>query len=96
VWLVTTLLAALIVIIVWKFAPNLRRYRTDILGLMLWGATVMILIDHILGYEGGEFLEATTNGMITNGALLGVVMLVPVFIVWGAILMVDRSLKRRH
>ena len=57
---------------------------------MLWGATIMILVDHVLGYEGGQFLEVETNGMIRSGTLLGVVMLVPVFLVWGIALFVSK------
>lgn len=49
---------------------------------MLWGATVMILIDHLLGYKGGKFLELETDGLIKNGVLLGVLMFIPVFIIW--------------
>jgi hypothetical protein len=49
---------------------------------MLWGATVMILIDHLLGYNGGKFLEFETDGLIRNGILLGVLMFIPVFIIW--------------
>jgi hypothetical protein len=54
----------------------------------------MILVDHILGYEGGAFLEKTTGGMIKNGAMLGIVMLVPVFVIWGISLLIA-NLKRR-
>lgn len=49
---------------------------------MLWGATTMILVDHLLGYGGGKFLEFETDGLIKNGTLLGVLMLIPVFIIW--------------
>ena len=59
---------------------------------MLWGASVMILTDHVLGYEGGEFIEMTTEGMITNGGVLGVAMLIPIFLVWEIYVII--SLKR--
>jgi len=49
---------------------------------MLWGAVIMILVDHILGYEGGAFLEARTDGLIENGTTLGLLMLIPVFFAW--------------
>jgi len=61
---------------------------------MLWGAVAMIFIDHILGYEGGAFLEKATDGMIKNGSLLGIAMLLPVFIIWGVSLLIS-NLKRR-
>ena len=47
---------------------------------MLWGAFIMILVDHILGYEGGAFIEIETDGLIKSGFVLGLAMLVPVFL----------------
>ena len=91
-WLVTTSIAAAGATLTKFVLP--KKYRLDFLSLMLWGAAVMILIDHILGYGGGEFLEKTTDGMIKNGAVLGIAMLVPVFIIWGISLLIS-NLKRR-
>ena len=51
-------------------------------SLRLWGASVMILTDHIIGYESGEFIQMTTEGMITSGTVLGIAMLIPIFIIW--------------
>ncbi|EMR74228.1 hypothetical protein MBGDN05_00820, partial [Thermoplasmatales archaeon SCGC AB-539-N05] len=36
--------------------------------------------------RGGAFLELETEGLITNAALLGIVMLIPIFILWGIVL----------
>ena len=83
-WLVTTLIAAVAVTAIWYVKPKI--YRLDILSLMLWGTSVMILVDHILGYEGGEFIELETEGLITSGTLLGIVMLIPILILWEVIL----------
>jgi len=91
-WLVTTSIAAAGATLTKFVLP--KKYRLDFLSLMLWGAVVMILIDHILGYEGREFLEKITDGMIKNGAVLGIAMLVPVFIIWGISLLIS-NLKRR-
>jgi len=79
-WLITTLIAAIAVTAIWYVKPKI--YKLDILSLMLWGTSIMILVDHILGYEGGAFLELETEGLITNATLLGIVMLIPIFIVW--------------
>jgi len=87
-WLVTTLIAAIAVTAIWYIKPKI--YKLDILSLMLWGTSIMILVDHILGYEGGEFLELETDGLITNGALLGIVMLIPIFVIWEIILIVSK------
>jgi len=91
-WLVTTSIAAAGATLGKFVLP--KDYKLGFLALMLWGATAMILIDHVLGYEGGAFLENTTDGMIKNGTMLGIVMLVPVFIIWGVSLLIS-NLKRR-
>jgi len=87
-WLVTTMMAAIIATAAWYFTK--RDYRLDLLSLMLWGTSIMILVDHILGYEGGAFLELETEGLITNATLLGIVMLIPIFIVWEIILILTK------
>ncbi|MFH0816063.1 MAG: hypothetical protein V1934_04535 [Methanobacteriota archaeon] len=83
-WLVTSLIAAIAVTAAWRFAPKI--YRMDILSLMLWGLTMMILVDHVLGYEGGAFLQMETDGLVQNGVVLGIIMLVPVVAIWGVCL----------
>ena len=91
-WLVTTSLAAVGATLGKLVLP--KDYKLGFLALMLWGAAAMILIDHILGYEGGAFLEKTTDGMINSGAILGIAMLVPVFIIRGISLLIS-NLRRR-
>ena len=87
-WLVTTLIAAIVVTALWYFTKN--NYRLDLLALMLWGTSIMILVDHILGYEGGEFISLETEGLITNSTLLGIVMLIPIFILWEIVLILRK------
>jgi len=87
-WLVTTLIAAIIATVAWYISK--KDYKLDILSLMLWGTSIMILVDHILGYEGGAFLEIQTEGLIANATLLGIVMLIPIFIVWEIILILTK------
>jgi hypothetical protein len=91
-WLVTTSIAASGATLANFILP--KKYKLDFLALMLWGASAMILVDHIFGYEGGAFFEKTTDGMIKNSTILGLAMLVPVFIIWG-ILLVISNLRRR-
>jgi len=95
-WLFTTLIAAVGVTILWYMAP--RMYKLDLLSLMLWGATFMILVDHILNYDGESFVEMETGGFINNSILLGIVMLIPVFSIWIIILLIKKpkqNLERR-
>jgi len=87
-WLITTLIAAIVVTAIWFVKPKI--YKLDILSLMLWGTSIMILVDHILGYEGGEFIELETEGMITSGTLLGIVMLIPIFVLWEILLITSK------
>lgn len=51
----------------------------------------MILVDHILGYEGGAFVELETDGLITNGAVLGIVMMIPTLIIWALLLFTSQQ-----
>jgi ABC-type transport system involved in multi-copper enzyme maturation permease subunit len=88
-WLVTTLIAAIAVTVMWLALPK-NRYKLDFLALMMWGASLMILVDHVLGYEGGEFIQMETEGMITNGIVLGIAMIIPIFIIWGIALLIER------
>ena len=92
-WLVTTLIAALAVTVVWYVKPKI--YKLDILALMLWGTSIMILVDHIIGYEGGQFIELQTDGLIANGTLLGIVMLIPIFLVWELLLITSKPKQKR-
>jgi hypothetical protein len=95
-WLITTLIAAIGATILWYASP--RIYKLDLLSLMLWGASLMILVDHILGYEGGSFIEMETEGLINNSILLGIVMIIPVFIIWILVLIIKKptqNLERR-
>jgi hypothetical protein len=85
-WLFTTLIAAVIASI-FSFRFN-GKYKLGFLSLMLWGATLMILTDHILGYEGGAFFESQTDGLVGNATILGILMLIPVIVIWlGSILL---------
>lgn len=81
-WLITTFIAAIVATLSTFIFKN--KYRLGFLSLMLWGSTIMILVDFIMGYEGGAFIEVETDGMIHSGFLLGIIMLIPVLIVWSA------------
>lgn len=87
-WLTTTLIAAVLSTVLYRLFKG--KFKLGLLSLMLWGATVMIFVDRILGYEGGPFFETQTDGLIKNGAVLGVVMLCPVLLIWLGALLVNR------
>jgi len=77
---------------IWYIKPKI--YKLDFLSLMLWGTSIMILVDHVLGYDGGEFLEVQTDGLITNGILLGFVMIIPILILWEIILIMSHPKEK--
>jgi hypothetical protein len=79
-WLITTFVAGVIVTAIWFIVP--RKYQVGFLALMLWGLGAMLIVDHVLGYEGGPFIEMETDGLIENGTVLGIAMLIPVFMIW--------------
>ncbi len=91
-WLVTTVIAAIAVTAIWYIKPKI--YKLDFLSLMLWGTSIMIMVDHVLGYDGGEFLEVQTDGLITNGTLLGIAMIIPILIIWEIILIISRPKEK--
>jgi len=88
-WLITTLTASIISSILWFITR--KRYRLDILSLMLWGSTIMILVDHILGYDGEAFVTMETEGLINSSITLGVLMIIPVLLIWLVILFIDKN-----
>jgi len=90
-WLITTLIAAIIATFLWYLLK--KKYKLGFLSLMLWGATIMILVDHLLGYEGGKFLELETDGLIKNGSLMGIWMLIPVLLIWIIAILISRFKK---
>jgi len=76
-WLVIVSLLAVIVTAIW-YAIDDGKYKLGFLSLILWGTTIMVFVDHVLGYlaEGGEFFEVTGDA-----ALLGVVLVIIALIV---------------
>jgi len=86
-WLVIILIASLTATAVHFGAKPLRKYRFDILALMLWGTFIMVLVDHSIAFitEGGEFFGTTTDGLVPNAAVLGLFMVLPLLAIWAAV-----------
>lgn len=98
-WLVITFAAAVTATALHYGVKNLRKYRLDFLALMLWGTFIMVFVDHAMAYarEGGAFITFSTDGLITDSALLGVLMVVPLVAVWAhAISRGERSQTQNH
>ncbi|MGA1822573.1 MAG: hypothetical protein ACMUIG_08595 [Thermoplasmatota archaeon] len=85
-WFITFLTAAVISTLVWYASDRARNtYGIGILNLILWGTTILVFVDHVVGYlsEGGEFFEVSTDAF-----LLSVVLLSTAFLVWEGILFI--------
>ncbi|MFH1545634.1 MAG: hypothetical protein ABIE23_06145 [archaeon] len=82
-WFIITLIAAVAVTATCFLVKN-KKYKLGFLALMLWGAFIMVLVDHVLGFlsEGGGFIEFTTDGLISSGAMLGIAMRIPIAAIW--------------
>jgi hypothetical protein len=78
-WLVILAFSAAITTAMWYSKAENDKYMLRLLCLILWGATIMVFVDHAMGYlmEGGEFLEMTTEATV-----LGVVLLTAALVVW--------------
>ena len=78
-WLVILALAATIVTPLWYSKAGDDKFLLKLLTLILWGTTIMVFIDHVMGYltEGGEFLEMTAEATVLGFCLLAIA-----FTVW--------------
>ncbi|MEM3399794.1 MAG: hypothetical protein QXP42_03095 [Candidatus Micrarchaeia archaeon] len=82
-WLVVSLVSALLASSAYLLLKNLRKYRIGMLALMLWGVSIMVAVDHLVAFLNGEpFIQLTTEGLVESSILLGILMLTPVFLVW--------------
>lgn len=78
-WLVILAFSATIATAIWYANAENDKYMLKLLCLILWGATIMVFVDHVMGYlmEGGDFLELTTEATV-----LGIVLLTAALVVW--------------
>jgi hypothetical protein len=92
-WLITTLIALVAVVVVYWRAKDLKKYQLDSLALMLGGTFIMVLVDHVIEFmeEGGPFIVTETNGLVPNATMLGVIILIPIFAIWIAMVLVQRQ-----
>jgi len=89
-WLIILAFAAAIATPIWYSMAEDDRYLLRLLCLILWGATIMVFVDHVIGYlmEGGEFLELTLDATV-----LGFAMLIAALVVWEIILLLKDPKK---
>lgn len=83
-WLIVTFIAAVAAVTAYLLLKKHRKkFKLGLLSLMLFGTFLMVLVDHLIALISGEpFIELTTDGLIQNATLLGIVMVIPIFIIW--------------
>jgi hypothetical protein len=98
-WLIITFITAVIALFFYFFLKSHRqKLKLPLLTLMLFGAFLLVLIDHIIAFiNGRQFIEFTTDGLVKNGAILGFLMIVPILLIWiVAVLMQHKFAKHKH
>jgi uncharacterized membrane protein len=94
-WLIILAFAAAIVTPLWYRMAEDDKYLLKILCLILWGVTIMVFVDHVMGFlrEGGEFIEMTPEATV-----LGFAMLTAALTIWEIVLILKdprRALYRK-
>ncbi|MBS7616571.1 hypothetical protein KEJ45_05180 [Candidatus Bathyarchaeota archaeon] len=95
-WLILLASAATLTTAIWYSKAENDVYMLKLLTLIYWGATIMVLVDHAMGYlmEGGDFLEMTAEATV-----LGTILVITGLIIWEiALLLKDpkKALYKRH
>lgn len=85
-WLIVMMFAAVIATALWYIYDDRREtYALGFLALIFWGTSIMVLVDHVMGYlaEGGEFIEVTPDA-----ALLSMTLVLTALIIWEIVLII--------
>ncbi|MGQ9552241.1 MAG: hypothetical protein ACUVUE_07435 [Candidatus Bathycorpusculaceae bacterium] len=84
-WLVVLAMAAALSTAVWYSKAENDKCMLKLLSLILWGASIMVFVDHVMGYlmEGGEFLELSAEATV-----LSFVLLIAALAVWEIVLLI--------
>lgn len=89
-WLLILAYSAAITTVLWYSRAENDVYGFKYLASILWGATIMVFIDHLYSYltEGGEFMEVSVDS-----AVLGFSMLLIAILLWIAIIFIKDPRK---
>ncbi|MGQ9679514.1 MAG: hypothetical protein ACUVV4_01910 [Candidatus Bathyarchaeia archaeon] len=84
-WLVILSMAAALSTAIWYSKAENDFYMLRLLSLILWGASLMVFVDHVMGYfiDGGEFFEMSAEAIV-----LGFVLLITALVAWEIILLI--------
>lgn len=88
--LLITLIAAVIITIVWYTSPKARKLKVGLMCYMYWGASIMWLVDALFEYkeQGAGYFTPATADMI-NDSFLGICVVVLGTVVWLCALLIS-------
>lgn len=82
-WIISTSLAAIITTAIWYIKDPQGKYKLNTLSLILWGATLMMFVDGMMGYiKEGSFLDINLTP-----AMLALVVIIVALIAWEIVLL---------
>jgi predicted secreted protein len=83
-WIISTSIAAIITTAIWYIKDPQRKYKLNTLSLMLWGATLMMFVDGMVGFRSeGSFLDISLTP-----TMLAVILVIVAFIAWEIVLFI--------
>jgi len=83
-WIISTSTAAIVMTAIWYIKDPQGKYKLGTLSLMLWGATIMMFIDGMVGFVSeGSFLDISLTP-----TMLAVILIIAAFIAWEIFLLV--------
>ena len=87
--LLLTVLAAVVVTIIWYTSDNARTLKVGLLMYMYWGASLMWFVDAIYEYSElrAEYFTPALEDMI-NDSFLGISVIALALVVWLVVLLV--------
>jgi len=90
-WLLFLFSAAIFTTALWYIWDKSEKYAVSILALIYWGATIMVFVDHTLGYlmEGGEYFDTSLDACI-----LGSILVLMGAVIWEIFLILKDPAKK--
>ena len=93
--LLITVFAAVVSTLVWYTNEKARNMKIGMLLYMFWGASLMWLVDSVVGYleEGADFFVPAAEDML-NDAFLGVSVVALALVVWVVAVLIKDPLHK--
>ena len=93
--LLITVFAAVVSTLVWYTNEKARNMKIGMLLYMFWGASLMWLVDSVVGYleEGADFFMPAAEDML-NDAFLGISVVALALVVWVVAVLIKDPLHK--